>query len=443
MRPFYFILKFTLAYTLRVQFRKITSRNAPKKYGNQSILVLNHPSSFMDPLVVSEMQKPVVFFMTRSDVFKPAIKWFLWMVHMLPIYRARDGQGAVEKNEEVFRACHEIVRGGRSVLIFGEGLTDDKFVRRLKPVKKGTARIAFGAMERYNWDFDLQIQCVGINYENPWKLRTSAIICNSEPIHVRDYKEIYDENPNLAIVKVTAEVEKRLKDQVVHVENYDWCDTHEHILQFTRKGMNHESHDASLTLDQRQRYSKNLANYLNEMNEEETARFLQLKKRLDKYFRVLKRVGLAHEQVFEINKKGKLSTVKHWAHLLFGWPLFIMGCIHMGIPYWITKKFVEGKMKRPVFWSSVKMILGKFIGGIYNLIFIWAFYHLVYESWWLAIAYYIAAPGNFFIYAHYYSELFKDLLVRNKINKTDTKAFVERFKELEVEVKEFVPVTIN
>jgi hypothetical protein len=63
---------------------------------------------------------------------------------------------------------------------------------------------------------------------------------------------------------------------------------------------------------------------------------------------------------------------------------------------------------------------------------------MVYPSYWLAFAYYITAPGVFFIYAYYYRELFVDLTKKMKINKMNTDVFVQRYKELEREVAEFI-----
>jgi 1-acyl-sn-glycerol-3-phosphate acyltransferase len=95
----------------------------------------------MDPLVVASLRLPIVFFMTRSDVFTPISRPLLWASHMLPIYRQHDGEDTKAKNEEVFQKCSRILSFGRNLLIFGEGFTDDTFVRRLKPVKKGAVRI--------------------------------------------------------------------------------------------------------------------------------------------------------------------------------------------------------------------------------------------------------------------------------------------------------------
>lgn len=70
---------------------------------------------------------------------------------MIPIYRQHDGGNSTEKNIESFRKATEVLNGNRSLLIFGEGMTDDVFERRMKPLKKGALRIGFTALEGTNW----------------------------------------------------------------------------------------------------------------------------------------------------------------------------------------------------------------------------------------------------------------------------------------------------
>lgn len=135
MRFFYFILFITLKYSLRIFYHRIKTINSPKTFLGSTIYVSNHAASFMDPLVIGGLRMPIVFFMTRSDVFTPLTKPFLWAAHMLPIYRQHDGVDTKDANQKVFAKCNKVLSFGRNLLIFGEGFTDDEFIRRLKPIK--------------------------------------------------------------------------------------------------------------------------------------------------------------------------------------------------------------------------------------------------------------------------------------------------------------------
>ena len=118
----------------------------------------NHQGSFMDPLFIASQRKPIVFFMTRSDVFNKFSRPFLWAAHMLPIYRQRDGVDTKVKNAKIFEKTNVVLNGNRNILIFGEGFTDDRIQRRLHPIKKGPARIGFSALEYTNWNKEIYLQ---------------------------------------------------------------------------------------------------------------------------------------------------------------------------------------------------------------------------------------------------------------------------------------------
>jgi 1-acyl-sn-glycerol-3-phosphate acyltransferase len=115
----------------------------------------------MDPITIASLNRPIVFFLTRSDVFTPVTKPILWAFQMIPIYRSRDKVNTQEKNEAVFRKCAKILSFGRNLLIFGEGVTHDVFTRRLKPIKKGAVR---------NWIHSVGIRELGEKdlYRSSW-----------------------------------------------------------------------------------------------------------------------------------------------------------------------------------------------------------------------------------------------------------------------------------
>jgi 1-acyl-sn-glycerol-3-phosphate acyltransferase len=197
----------------------------------------------MDPIVVGTLQRPIVFFMTRSDIFTPVMKPILWMTQMLPIYRQLDGDGAVGKNAAVFKTTSNVLSFGRNLLIFGEGFTDDVFIRRLKPIKKGAARIGFSALDSMKWKKKVYVSCIGINYGDPKYLGSDLVLNNSERFCLNEYEAMYRENPNRAITEVTRRIESMMKPLITHVENKDWALFHEQVTRIRRNGLNPEDVD--------------------------------------------------------------------------------------------------------------------------------------------------------------------------------------------------------
>ena len=438
MRLTYFILFFTVKYSLRVFYPRQKTINSPKEFYGRTIYVSNHAASFMDPLVVASMRMPIVFFMTRSDVFTPLSKPLLWASHMLPIYRQQDGEDTKAKNEEVFQKCSRILSFGRNLLIFGEGFTDDTFVRRLKPVKKGAARIGFKTLENINWKKKIYIAAVGCNYSLPNKMRSDILISTSDKICLNDYREEYEQNANKVITDITKRIETLMQEQITHVEKMENTSLHESIMIFTRRGMNADNFDRKNSLLSRWKYSRALAKWMNEQDVESNEELSKFKKDAESYFSLLRRVKLEERLLFWKINNPSMSRMKELFTMIALTPLAILGVIHLGLPYIIVKRFVEKSFRRKVFHGSVKLIVGKIAMGLLNIPVIFLFHAYVYPSWGLAFLYYFMI-GIFGLCAYVWMLNFKDFKAKGIIAKTDTSKFEKKRAELIEKLKASVP----
>lgn len=437
MRLFYFLLKIALNYALRIFYPRVKLVNPPKQFFGRTIYVSNHAAAFMDPIAIASLTRPIVFFMTRSDVFTPFTKPFLRLAHMIPIYRQHDGEDTKAKNDEIFQICSSVLKNGRNLLIFGEGFTDDKFIRRLKPVKKGAIRIGFQTLENINWSKNIYICAIGVNYSDPSKMRSDFLMSYSDKICLNDYKEDYLENQNKVITDVTKLIEKLMQEQITYVENKDLLDFHEEIMMITRKGMNHESVDLSIPLEKRWQYSRNLAAYLNKKSESEINNLNDLKERLNNYFKSLRDKKVIDRHVFWKLNKG--TRMKELVSLIVLFPFAILGTIHCAVPYYFVKRFTEKSFKRPVFWASVKVMLGMLAIGLVNIPIIFAFYHFVYPSWWLAIAYY-ASIGLTGLAAYIFFLNLREFLAKGRVLKMNIGDLIDERKSLEVEIYNLIKI---
>lgn len=420
---------------VKVFFRKTKSVNAPKKFKAQTIFVTNHASSFMDPWPPAELQNPILFFMTRGDIFKGPLKIVLWAAHMLPIYRTKEnGADSAQKNEKVFREVFKILGRKKSIMIFAEGYTDDVFVRSLKPLKKGAARMAFGYMEHTNWQADLKIQSLGVNYGNPGVFRSDVLTANSEYIYVKEWKKRYEENPNKAVTDLTKEMEERLKGVLTYLENPKLTPLLDQIQTITKKGMAPFQYNKSIDLENRWRYSQKTASFLNENYSETDSRWQGLKTQLEAYFTKLEQKNINDYWLWLYETKGHFNTFSQWLFLLFGWPFFILGVLHLGIPYAFVKWFIERSFKRKVFWSSSKLLAGYLIGALFNIPTLFLFYHWIYPSVWLAFFYYSVAVPFIGVAAYNYVKNATDLFHKISLNKKDVKELIEKRKSLENQI---------
>ena len=401
--------------------------NKPAKYG-KTIFVSNHAASFMDPLVIAAFNKAVVYFMTRSDVFNSFTKPIFWAAHMLPIYRQRDGVNTKEKNLEVFKKCSETLLRNRNLLIFGEGVTDDVFVRRLKPIKKGALRIGFTALEASNWTEDIYIAAVGCNYSQPSVYSSDLLLNNSKPIHLNLYRKQYQENPSKTINELTLKLQDLLKSTITHVEDSEDTTFHENIMTIQRKGMVHLN-EGDPDLEERFNHSLKLATFINSKIKNEQG----LKHELNSYFEKLNHLGIDDDLLFEA-RTNSISRLRILRHLIL-FPFVLLGLIHCGMFFWAIKKFVERKFRRPVFWGSTKLIMMIFIAGTLNLlVFVVLPKHI---GWPLSILYFCLIPlfGHLF---HRSITFWRRLYKLSLISKQNTSIVWKERIELNQKIVTFV-----
>lgn len=367
MRPLYFIFWLCLGFSFRLFFKRVAQVRPNKKRFGRTIFVSNHPSAFLDPIVIARLRKPVIYFMTRSDVFNKFTKPIFWLAHMLPIYRQQDGGDSQEKNKKVFKKATQALARNRNLLVFGEGITDDIFERRLKPIKKGAIRIGFTALEDLNWSVEIKVQGLGINYTNPGVLRSEVLIAGAEPLILNDYKDAYLENPSKVITELNRELEARMQAQITHVISDENVILHEQLQQLTRKGMHVHCFDQNHSLEERWQYSQKLAQFLNENNQENKPIWEHLTQKVQAYFSDLSSKKLTEAELywFVLEKNWRRHQV---LKLLLWFPFFILGLIHVALPYLWVKRFVEKTLKRPVFWSGAKMGMLLVILPLWNLI---------------------------------------------------------------------------
>ena len=138
--------------------------NKPEKLKRKGPLILacNHPNSFLDAAILADLFNEPVYSLTRGDAFKkPFYAKLLMRLKMLPVYRTSEGVENLNENYQTFTECKKLFRRDGIVLIFSEGKCINEW--HLRPLKKGTARLAFSS-----WDenIPLEVLPVGFNYSS-------------------------------------------------------------------------------------------------------------------------------------------------------------------------------------------------------------------------------------------------------------------------------------
>ncbi len=133
-----------------------------------------------------------IHFLARGDAFrKPRVASVLRGMHMIPIFRLSEGKENLQRNEETFKLSLNVLRQNGCILIFPEGICVNE--NKVRPLKKGTARLSFSAWEEPGLD-DLMIQPVSINYSSFTAVPKHIEITFGEQIKKGDAENVRDLN---------------------------------------------------------------------------------------------------------------------------------------------------------------------------------------------------------------------------------------------------------
>jgi 1-acyl-sn-glycerol-3-phosphate acyltransferase len=185
------------------------------------LIAANHPNSFLDAVIIATLFKRPVYSLTRGDVYKnPFFSKILNALKMLPVYRMSEGVENLEQNYDTFDKCKEIFKKNGIVLIFSEGRCINEW--RLRPLKKGTARLAISSWQD---GINLKVLPAGINYQSFTVFGKNVLlnfgdIINEEDIdHTNGYgKTINDFNEKLR-KELTPLITEADKDDKAFIRN--------------------------------------------------------------------------------------------------------------------------------------------------------------------------------------------------------------------------------
>ncbi len=373
----YLFVKWVVRIAIRVFFRKIYFYNKDVvKGGVPTILAINHPTAFIDPIFVASHISPKAYTMLRGDVFNSPLKiWFLGQIGTIPIFRFRNGMKGMRQNQDSFERCYDLLNKNACISIMSEGSMAHE--KRLRTIQKGTAKMAFGVYEKHGNE-NVQIIPVGVNYSDSNQMRTVLMANAGEPILIKDYLEAYKENPRKAILQITRKLEAQLKERVIHIADPADDDWVNQILEIQRNNLESTLLPAFVDSDDLRKKEMALTQQLNSKTTEEKA---ILKSAASNYFQKIKKKGYTDQGIAQ-PQHGNLMTS---LFLLIGFIPALLGSITNFLPFTFGKKIATDKVKKIEFFSSVR--LGAYLGiYIIQYLFLLILSFLVGKTWlWIAV----------------------------------------------------------
>jgi len=364
---FYGFLQILVPISFFFYFRKkqiVKFQNIPKRA--PIIFAPNHQNTLMDPFVTSIYSRRQTGFLARASAFKnPLVARILNWLKMKPVYRPRDGMENLIKNDEVFKACYEVLSMNMSFIMFPEGSHNRK--RHLRLFKKGFTRIALGAMEESDYQLKVKIVPVGLNYSDHLYQGGDLLVIFGKPIEVADYIELYKENQPKAINKLKIEIHEKIKELIIHIddeEHYEMIDSLREIYRLNMiESLNLRKRNLfdQFNADKRtiEKIEKHLSNHLNAAE--------QIDNNIKEYKSTLYALKLK-ESIFYKNNKSFIIAILNSLLLLISSPIFAFSIINGFVPYYIIRFIIKHQIHDDHFYTAFKSTIGMFLFPIFYML---------------------------------------------------------------------------
>jgi len=421
---FWYFLRNKLYFFFRTFFKRLQVKNADRiRVPNPMLVTMNHPNSFMDTIAISAaLFYPRTYYMARGDAFKPGlITFILKAIGIVPIYRLRDGGGhsSVKKNLDSFKVVYDILDKRQKIIVLAEGIS--LLERRLQPIQKGTAKMAFSYLEQGGLD-DLKILPIGVTYSTPSKFRGDVYYQIGEPILVKDFYEEYLQQPAQTIIKLTNLIEEKMKPLVPTLINKENDVVIEQLQPILKKQYIAEHHLNYNNLEHQQQYWEYIIGKLNSLTERHSSEIISFRAQVANYTEQLQQLKLRDHLIYNADKN-RLSVL-NFILLLIGFPFYAIGKTLNFIPYYYGKRIADKTCKDIEFHAAVNFGVGTFIWMLTFLIELIVI-GLLTKSWCVLLIYTIVKAGFGRIGLSYspFKKKMMGALRLNKIKKTDTALF--------------------
>lgn len=384
----------SLAYELLRPIGYLVHRLAHRNFivhGNEKvprnepvIFAPNHQNALSDALAVilSSNKQPV--FLGRADMFKNKLAASLLRFFKInPVYRIRDGKETLERNQEIFEQCVEMLKHNRSICIYPEAAHIG--MKSMLPHKKAVPRITMLVGEKTNDELDVKVVPVGIYYSHYYKYKRDLIVSFGDPISSKDYYSIRNEEGEAkAIQKFRKDLHDAIYSLVVQVDDRPSYHLYEQGFEMAKPVICEKlgvKNNVQNAIRAEKFLVEKVANYL---NADESGKKEELVKKAQRYKKLKERFKL-NEELLEKGKIGFAGVVLNFALALIMLPFAAYAIVANGWLFYLTHYPHQKLVKDKHFYSTISFGLS-FI--IFPFWYIGQFFilHAIFHNWWIALA---------------------------------------------------------
>ncbi len=432
----YHLLLSLFKITVRLFFSSFKVKGRVNIPSNKPLLIVaNHPSTFMDPIVMAIAANRKIHFIAKGEAFRSKFaKWILPKFSMIPIYRKEHDPQMTHKNDETFEKVYEILEKGGAVIIFPEGISITD--RILKKLKTGTMRMALGAEARNDFKLDVHILPMGLNFSNPHRFRSKVEIRIGQAIPVKEYEEAYIKDNFKAIHELKERVRVSIEGLIFCVDSPDTDQLIARIESIYKRNFLDKQNKRHLVMDEEIRISELVRERVNYFIKNDPSRVENMSLQLENHAELMKTLNLDGEIVDVVGGEKLKFAFKDYLYFIFGFPIFLFGFLNNYLPYKLPGILANKMNSRADFRGSILMASGTFIFLIFYVIQTILIYHFTVDvSIFITPAYLLLLPITG-LFAYYYNEKLKNLkqsIEYNRLKKSgDPK--IKSLVELEIDI---------
>ncbi len=401
----YQMLLVIFRFALKQYFKHINVYFEEKLPADRPVLfVANHQSAFMDAIVIGTQINRQLHFVSRGESFDKGWKrWILSKFNMHPIYRKEFTPELTKKNPEAIQAFQDLLKSGKSILIFPEGISETS--PRLNQVKTGAARIVLGAAA-IGEEAPLLIP-IGLNYTNPHQFRSELTVNFGAPIDVSKYQQAYLEDEKAAVKSLTTEVTSELERLTLDIPDEEL----EYVVNSVKSIYEEEllKEDFICQKEQRRVFNvrKELISAAQHFNFYAPFRLTHLTLHVEHYKKMLLNYGVKDSWLKPVKNEKRHFMASNVIFLVMTFPVFIFGFVNHAIPLFLSKKLTKKSLTRPDFKGSLQLSFGVLFCIICYTVQALGVYYFV-GAWETSLLYLVSLPmvGKFsLVYLDFYKNV--------------------------------------
>jgi glycerol-3-phosphate O-acyltransferase / dihydroxyacetone phosphate acyltransferase len=322
----YGVIRAIVRVALSLFYRLQVERRAAELEG-PVVLVGNHPNSLIDPALVFVVTHRHVTFLAREPLFRaPVLGWILKGIGALPVYRKQDHPGLMQKNEGTLDAAAQALKEQRCITIFPEGKSHSD--AQLSEIKTGCARIALKAVRS---GAPPRIVPIGLTYEEKNRFRSKVRIEVGEPIPSPPGPAEGEEAEREWVKSFTETIETALRRVTLNLD--EWADLP--LIQTAEQLY-------ALKIGEKDRDPERLRRFargLEMMRAERPEEFVDLRDQVLEFRRRLDLISADPRDLALQYRRPEVArfVLRNGVALVFGLPLFLVGCVLFGIPFLLVR----------------------------------------------------------------------------------------------------------